>query len=118
MTDTISLKSNFTGRGAVRLINVMGDGSVEWNEPTIFFIGGYGVFYADPCMNVRSRRTSDALTVRVEDVLGVGDSWRIDLRVPVKPKRTAHIKTASYDVARSVLEQIGSTLLERYLPDG
>ncbi|NPA79523.1 MAG: hypothetical protein GXO29_00525 [Thermotogae bacterium] len=115
---SFSIKSNFTGRGTLRLINVMGDGRVEWGEPTLFFIGGRGVFYADPCMDVRVKRESDALTIRAEEIFKAGGIWRINLKVPVKPKSSTRIRTASYDVARSVLEQIGSILLREHLPEG
>ena len=111
-----SIKSNFTGRGSIRLINVMGDGEVKWEEPTVFFVGERGVFYADPCMGIRVERKSDALTVKVEDILKACEDWRIDIRVPVKQGKSTHIRTASYDVAKSILEQIGSTLLKGHLP--
>ncbi|MHC1625727.1 MAG: hypothetical protein ACXQTN_00045 [Methanoculleaceae archaeon] len=32
-----SMKSNFTGTGEIRLINIIGDEIVEWEEPTLFF---------------------------------------------------------------------------------
>ncbi len=113
-----SLKGSFTRRrGTVHLINVLGDGEVKWDEPTLFFVGGYGVFYADPCMPLSPERKKDALTVKVRDVLEVSKDWKIDLKVPLKPEGTAHIRTASYDVAKSVLEQIGSTLLRKHLPE-
>jgi hypothetical protein len=33
-----SLKSSFTGSGSIRLINILGNTEVVWDEPTIFFI--------------------------------------------------------------------------------
>ena len=111
-----SIKSNFTGRGTMRLINVLGKGTVEWAEPTLFFIGGHGIFYADPCMGLPTKRTGDALIIDTREVLKIEEPWKIKINVPIKPKDPSHIRTASYDVAKSVLEQIGSVFLKEYLP--
>jgi len=43
------------------------------------------------------------------------DEWHISISIPQKPKNSKKIKTASYDVARSILKEINSKYLKEYL---
>ena len=63
-----SLKSNFTGIGDIRLINILGDERVIWSEPTLFFISGAGLYYADPLMNLPTKHTNDALVINANEI--------------------------------------------------
>lgn len=114
-----SMKSNFTGTGDIRLINILGDEVVEWEEPTLFFISGLGICYADPMMGIPTRRTNDALVIRTGDIKSMvekEDKWVLHIKIPRKPKNSKKIKTASYDVAKSILEEIDSKYLRKHLP--
>ena len=114
-----SMKSNFTGTGDIRLINILGDEIVDWEEPTLFFISGVGICYADPKMNLETRHTHDAHVINVnqiKELISRDNSWLIPIEIPKKPKNSVKIKTASYDVAKSILEEINSKYLRQYLP--
>jgi hypothetical protein len=114
-----SLKSNFTGAGDIRLINVLGDESVSWNEPTIFFISEVGICYADPAMDLQTKRTNDAVVLKAEEIKSFveeNEKWLIKVNIPRKPTNHDTIKTASFSVAKTVLEEINSKYLLRSLP--
>jgi len=44
------------------------------------------------------------------------DEWLISVSIPRKPVNSAKIKTASFDVAKSILEEINSKYLRKHLP--
>ncbi len=114
-----SLKSNFISSGDIRLVNILGDERVSWEEPTIFFISGLGICYADPQMGLRTKHTSDALIINVKEIKSLSEKnaeWHIYINIPEKPKNSQIIKTASYDVAESILKEIKSKYLIKYLP--
>ncbi len=114
-----SMKSNFTGTGNIRLINILGDEIVDWEEPTLFFISDVGICYADPEMGLETRHTGDASVINVKQIkelIEFDDNWLIPIKIPKKPKNSVKIKTASYDVAKSILEGIDSKLLRQHLP--
>ena len=115
-----SMKSNFTGRGDIRLINILGDEKVKWEEPTLFFISGVGICYADPLMNLSTKHTSDALIIRTKDIKSMikkDEKWLICIKIPKKRKNSDEIRIASYDVAKSILEEIKSKHLRKYLQE-
>ena len=115
-----SMKSNFTGTGDIRLINILGDEMVEWEEPTLFFISNLGICYADPIMGMPTKHTKDALVIRTEDIKSMveeEDKWVLHVKIPRKPKNSKKIKTASYDVAKSILEEMKSKYLRKHLPE-
>lgn len=113
-----SIKSSFTGTGDIRLINILGDERAVWNEPTLFFISELGICYADPDMGLSTRHTSDALVINIRELrnrIEDNDQWVIHVSIPRKPKNSNIIKTASRDVAKSILEEINSQFLRNYL---
>ena len=115
-----SLKSNFTGSGDIRLVNILGDERAVWEEPTLFFISGIGICYADPLMNLETKHTSDALTIKLKDLKNLFENNRglvISISIPRKPRNSEAIKIASYDVAKSILEEINSQYLKPHLPE-
>lgn len=115
-----SMKSNFTGTGDIRLINILGDKIVDWEEPTLFFISDVGICYADPEMGLETKPKGDARVINVKQIKELirrDDSWLIPIEIPKKPKNSIKIKTASYDVAKSILEEINSKYLRQHLPD-
>ncbi len=111
-----SLKSNFVGSGDIRLINVLGNGKVSWEEPTLFFISEKGIYYADPEMKLVTKQIRDALTIGTKEIEKISSEWKITILIPRKLKNSKVIKTASYDVAKFILEEIGSQYLKNYLP--
>ncbi|MFN3301937.1 MAG: hypothetical protein ACK413_02865 [Patescibacteria group bacterium] len=115
-----SLKSNFISLGDIRLINILGNEKVVWEEPSIFFVSELGVCYADPEMGLKTKHTSEALIINVQEIKSLvnqNSKWHIKISIPRKPRNSQTIKTASYDVAKSVLEEIGSKYLIKYLPE-
>jgi hypothetical protein len=115
-----SLKSNFAGSGDIRLVNILGDERAVWEEPTLFFISDIGICYADPLMNLETKHTSDALTIKLKDLKNLFESNRdlvISISIPRKPRNSEAIKIASYDVAKSILEEINSQYLKPHLPE-
>jgi len=115
-----SMKSNFTGSGDIRLINVLGDETVTWEEPTLFFISNIGICYADPEMEIKTKHTHDALVINVREIkemIARSDDWLIPIEIPKKPKNSETVKTASYDVAKSILGEIKSQCLIYHFPE-
>ncbi len=110
-----SVKSNFTGSGAIRLINVMGSSEeTTWSEPTIFLIAGKGIYYADPYMSVSVKRTGDAITVNIKDIGKVKDEFKFtNIRIPEKPDNPRSAMSPAYDVVKSILGSIKSKKLIR-----
>jgi len=115
-----SMKSSFTGSGDIRLINILGNETVTWEEPTLFFISGVGICYADPEMDIETRHKRDALVVSVSGIKEVieqsNNEWLISIDIPRKPQNPTKIKTASYGVAKSILDEINSKYLRNHLP--
>ena len=115
-----SMKSSFTGSGDIRLINILGNETVTWEEPTLFFISGVGICYADPEMDIETRHKRDALVVSVSGIKEVieqsNNEWLISIDIPRKPQNPTKIKTASYSVAKSILDEINSKYLRNHLP--
>jgi len=113
-----SIKSNFTGSGDIRLINILGNKEAEWKEPTLFFISNFGICYVDPAMGLSTKQTNDALVTRTSDVTSVvKEDDKLKVKIPRKPVRSKKIKTASYDVVKSILEEIKSKHLKEHLPE-
>lgn len=114
-----SLKSNFTGSGDIRLINVLGDKEVKWDEPTLFFISDIGVCYVDPKMNIETSYKGDALTIKTKDIIAFVEkdkNWLLNIKIPRKSQNPERIKTASYSIAKSILEDINSKHLKVNMP--
>lgn len=115
-----SMKSNFTGSGDIRLINILGNEKVKWDEPTLFFISNLGICYADPQIPLQTKHTSDALVINVKEIkklVSQDEQWLVNISIPRKPRNPNKIKTASYDVAKSILEEINSKCLKSHLPE-
>jgi hypothetical protein len=80
-------------------------------EPTLFFISEIGICYADPQMGIATKHTNDALVVETKEIKKMvenNEEWVIPIHIPTKPKK-------SYDVAKSILEEINSQHLKKYL---
>jgi len=113
-----SLKSNFINSGDIRLINILGNEKATWKEPTLFFISNIGICYADPLMGLQTKHTSDALTIKFKTLKNLFENNRdlvIPILIPKKFKNTETNKIASYDVVKSILEEIDSQHLKKYL---
>ena len=86
----------------------------------IVFIGGVGICYADPEMDIETRHKRDALVVSVGKIKEVieqsNNEWLISIDIPRKPQNPTKIKTASYGVAKSILDEINSKYLRNHLP--
>ncbi|MBC7327658.1 hypothetical protein H5T87_06045 [bacterium] len=114
-----SLKSNFTGSGNIRLINVLSEEKVSWKEATLFFISELGICYADPCMKLETKMKGDALVIdtsQIKSFVQELQDWLIEIKIPRKPKRNTALKTASFDVAKAILLEMNSQYLLKNLP--
>ncbi|GIW67540.1 MAG: hypothetical protein KatS3mg096_408 [Candidatus Parcubacteria bacterium] len=124
MIDNIgfSLKTNFTGNGDIRLINILGNKEAKWEEPTIFLISGIGMCYSDPEIgNFQTKHTNDALTINVKQIINfVKNHPQFLIKIILKKKQRDiqnSTKTASMDVAKVILEKIQSRHLIKYIKD-
>lgn len=71
-------------------------------------------------MGLPTKQTSDALVIRTRDIKSMvekDDKWVLHVKIPRKSRNSKKIKTASYDVAKSILEEINSKYLRRHLPE-
>ena len=71
-------------------------------------------------MNLSTKHTGDALIIRTKDIKSMikkDDKWLICIKIPKKRKNSDEIRIASYDVAKSILEEIKSKHLRRYLEE-
>jgi hypothetical protein len=115
-----SIKTNFTGKGDIRLINKLGKGSkIFWDEPTIFLISGLGIVYADSrFLGDRTIDKGDAIVINVNSIKIFSDEnsdYKVNLEIPVKSEISPSFHTASFDIAKSVLERSNSKILIKYL---
>ncbi len=113
-----SIKTNFTGKGDIRLINKLGDvGEVFWDEPTIFLISELGLVYSDPdFLGDKVVDKGDAIIVNVSVIKDFSENNQdFVVRLPIPKKYSSVFSTQSFDVAKSVLEKSKSKILIKYL---
>ncbi len=115
-----SIKTNFTSGGDIRLVNKLGGGKVLWDEATIFLISELGLVYGDfELLGDKIEDKGDALVVSVRDVKEFANEtsdFFISLDLPIKPDfELSRSRTASFDIARVILEKIQSKFLIKYL---
>ncbi|MEO0130362.1 MAG: hypothetical protein ABIK76_01520 [candidate division WOR-3 bacterium] len=113
-----SIKSNFTGSGDIRLINILGSGEAIWVEATLFSITETGICYADHQMGLKTKKTKDALTINtqeIKDFVERNNKWLIKISIPRKIEKPFPIKKASFAVCKSILEAINSQILKKYI---
>ena len=115
-----SLKTNFTGKGEIRLINKLGqDVNVTWDEATIFIISGLGIIYADPdLLTTGIVDKGDALVVSAENLksfIEKQDDFWIKVQIPYKPNAVISSRIASFDIAIAILEETKSKILIKFL---
>ena len=66
-------------------------------------------------MKLPTKYTGDALVIKTRDIKSLikkENKWLIDINIPRKPRYSANIKTASYDVAKVILDEINSKHLK------
>ena len=102
-----SIKASFSSR-SVRLINVLGNGSPKWTEPTLFLFTGIGMVYADyELLPDATKRHNDALVLeggKVTAYVAANREQIIALRIEQPSQGNIRSsKTASEDVARSII---------------
>ena len=69
-------------------------------------------------MEIATKHTSDALVIETKEIKKMIENnkeWVIPILIPLKPKNSKEIKTASYDVAKAILEEIKSQYLKKYI---
>lgn len=92
----------------VRLINTLGEGVAIWSDPTLFFLDGIGMVYADPeLLPNATRRDKDAIIMNgssLKEFISAHPEWVIPMHIEQPQKgKIASSKTASEDVARSII---------------
>lgn len=110
-----SIKTNFTGRGDIRLINRLGNKEILWTEPTIFIISELGIVYADPDF-LDTYDKGDAIVTNVNEIqrfVGEKPEYAVKVNIPKKAVKSKGYQTrlASLDIAKTILNQIKSELI-------
>ena len=119
----LSVKSSFTGKNNIKLVNKMGSGLPPWETATLFVLAKIGIVYGDPTMikdddlNVIFNKSGDpdsrdiklsAIKELAKDPLNV-----IPMNLPLKPptdKEGTHRK-ASDDVAIQLMKELAIPIL-------
>jgi hypothetical protein len=68
-------------------------------------------------MGFKTERTKDALTIQIKEIkefVKKDKKWLIEIEIPRKPNKKDKIRTASYDVVKNILDEIGSKYLKSY----
>ncbi len=119
----LSVKSNFTGVKAIRLLNRMGDGMREWTAATLFVVAGVGIVFGAPGMVDSShiRDTSDALELTARGLRGLmADADNvIEMKIAHKPptEKAGSSQKASTVVAHDILRSTDARDLLKALRD-
>ena len=104
----LSVKAQFSGRGAIRLVNTQGsaDGRL-WETPTIFVLANRGIGYADPALLPGVTRSSgDAVILPrkpLDDLHDAQPRWLLPCSVPAKAQDASQRRAASEAVATEIL---------------
>lgn len=109
----------YSSSGAVRILNVLGESvKAEWSEPTIFVLPEVGIVYADPAHIPAEaiHRKADVIDVERKSILLHAQKHpelTLVLVIPKKKDLTAQqtTKTASEDVARTIIKQYSRLVL-------
>ena len=122
----LSVKSSFTGTGAIKLVNKMGSDVPPWETATLFVIAKVGIIYGDPTMikeddlNVKFKtkagdKSPDSRDIKrraikdlAKDPLNV-----LPMNLPLKPKKgeAGTNRKASDDVAIQLLKELEMKIL-------
>lgn len=104
----LSVKAQFSGRAAIRLVNTQGsaDGRL-WETPTIFVLANRGIGYADPALLPGETRSSgDAVILPrkpLDDLHDAQPRWLLPCSVPAKAQDASQRRAASEAVATEIL---------------
>lgn len=104
----LSVKAQFSGRGAIRLVNTQGsaDGRL-WATPTLFVLANRGIGYADPALLPGATRSSgDAVILPrkpLDDLHEAQPEWLLPCAVPAKARDASQRRAASEAVATEIL---------------
>lgn len=103
-----SVKASFSTL-SVRLINMLGESVPKWSDPTLFFLTGIGIVYADPdLLPNATKHAKDAIVLdgrALKAFIGAHPEYVIPLHIEApKTGKIASSKTASEDVARSIVK--------------
>lgn len=123
--EIISVKSCFTKRRDVILVNTRDDSYTPWTTPTLFVLSNIGIVYGDPTMvNAEDdlKRSSDNLSIKHRAVNRLAENSlnRIPMRIPFKPPadEAANSQKASDAVAIQLMNELEMiTLSDQVLSD-
>ena len=87
---------------------MLGDSVPKWSDPTLFFLTGIGIVYADPdLLPNATKHAKDAIVLdgrALKAFIGAHPEYVIPLHIEApKTGKIASSKTASEDVARSIV---------------
>ena len=104
----LSVKAQFSGRGAIRLINTLGSAEGRlWLTPTIFVLADRGIGYADPDLLPDVAHSSgDAVVLPrrpLDDLHDAQPQWLLRCAVPAKAQDVSQRRAASEAVATEIL---------------
>lgn len=104
----LSVKAQFSGRGAIRLINTLGSAEGRlWLTPTIFVLADRGIGYADPDLLPDVAYSSgDAVALPrrpLDDLHDTQPQWLLRCAVPAKAQDVSQRRAASEAVATEIL---------------
>ena len=109
----VSIKSCFTKRRDVILVNTRDDSYTPWTTPTLFVLSNIGIVYGDPAMvNTEEdlKRSNDNLSIRHMAVNRLAENPlnRIPMRIPFKPpaSEAANSQKASDAVAIQLMNEL------------
>lgn len=123
--EIISVKSCFTKRRDVILVNTRDDSYTPWTTPTLFILSNIGIVYGDPTMVDEAtdlKRSNDNLSIRhtVVNRLSENPLNRIPMSIPFKPpaSEAANSQKASDAVAIQLMNELEmNTLSNQVLSD-
>ena len=123
--EIISVKSCFTKRRDVILVNTRDDSYTPWTTPTLFILSNIGIVYGDPAMVDAEddlKRSNDNLSIRHMAVNRLAENalHHIPMRIPFKPpaSEAANSQKASDAVAIQLMNELEmNTLSDQVLSD-
>lgn len=123
--EIISVKSCFTKRRDVILVNTRDDSYTPWTTPTLFVLSNIGIVYGDPTMVNEEddlKRSNDNLSIKHKAVNRLAENPvnRIPMSIPFKPpaSEAANSQKASDAVAIQLMDELEmNTLSDLVLSD-
>ena len=121
--EMFSVKSCFTERRNVILINTRDASNTPWTTATLFVLSGIGIIYGDPSVEVEGdlKRTRDGLQIKHAAVNRIASdpANHIPMHIPFKPptEEAIYSKKMSDAVALQLMNELELKILSDQVPD-